>query len=589
MEQTIKVENRNFYVQTENTGANIQIKKTQELDGIYEYSFKVSFPQKTKVLPIKVKWNEKMLGTLSVWGADVGRNRRVGQYYAATVNQSSFYKGMPLLGFVNQGSENYSLVALSDAENKIKISAAVNDFEEKENLDFIATFFVEEQELTDYECKIRIDNRAIPFYTAIKEVGVWWEKFYPETRKRTVFGEYPVYSTWYNYHQHPESFTMEKELEIAADLGFKAVIIDDGWSYDGLGNGDYANCGNWKVVPSKFPNFKDFVKKAHDLGLKVMVWFPVPFVGYDSIDFEPYKDVMLYLADGFRAGVLDMRYPKARRYILESYKKMVYDYNLDGLKLDFIDTFYPLFNESLYNGCGGASGKDCESITDGVKKLLMEIQEEFKSVSEDFMIEFRQYYVGPSITKYCNMLRVGDCPFDVITNREGIVDLRLTNYNLAVHADMLYWANNEEIEKCGKQLLNIMFGVPQISVLLTKASKEQLQVIKTYLEYWWNNREVIMHGEFKPLDPENNYTFVSSKLNDKEVAVSFALNAYEYKSGSVDLFNATERTNYYIENASNKTMDITVSDCLGNTISQQRFTEKVVKIFVPVAGKIEIR
>ena len=117
--------------------------------------------------------------------------------------------------------------------------------------------------------------------------------------------------------------------------------------------------------------------------------------------------------------------------------------------------------------------------------LLQEIRQALTSRKSDFMIEFRQFYVGPAIVRDCNMLRVLDCPFDYITNRVGIVDLRLLNYDLAVHADMLIWAKDEKLETSAKMLLNILFGVPQISVLLQNSSDEQKKLISAYVHYWY--------------------------------------------------------------------------------------------------------
>lgn len=590
----ITTQNKDFFVTSKiEDKINIELQSVEDEISIYKVSF--SFSRKRAVPKIEIKWHEPMLGILSTWGPALERNRRIRQWAAPQINDSNFYKGAPVMAFFNQDSKNYSTFAVSEAEYNVQLRASVNDFEEKELMDVICCIFGNGEVLREYAFYIRIDNnRTRPFYESVMAVSGWWNEFYPNTNKRTVTGEYPLYSSWYNYHQHPESFTMEKELEIAAEIGFKSVIIDDGWSYDGLGTGDYFDCGSWEVVTSKFPDFKGFVEKAHKLGLKVSLWFPVPFIGYNDKEFEKYRDKMLYLSTTFigapiRAGVLDPRYKEARDYIVESYRKIVDKYNLDGLKLDFIDHFKCIYPELIGVNCGGADGKDFESVEDGAIKLLEEINEAFSKTHDDFMIEFRQNYFGPSITRYCNMLRVGDCPFDAMKNRVGVIDLRLLNYNLAVHSDMLYWANNETTENCALQLLNIMFSVPQISVLLANCPKDQLALIKNHVKYWYDNHDLILHGKFTVKNPEYNYTYASAENDEKRIAVSYLGNSYEFDGKATDLFNASTVEEFNVKNASNKKASIIVYDCMGSVLGKYKAKKgKTVQVKVKTASKIVI-
>lgn len=585
----IKTQNKDFFITSEIEN-QVNIELTSCVDDVSIYKVWFSLEKEMAVPEIKIKWHEPMLGALSMWGPDLERQKRLRQWGSPQTNKSDFCGGAPVMAFVNQNSTNYSTFASSEGEYLVKFYASVNDFAEKEQLDVAYEMFGNNEVVKDYTCYIRIDNnRKRAFHESIMAVSGWWNEFYPNTNKRTVNGEYPLYSSWYNYHQHPESFTMEKELEIAAELGFKSVIIDDGWSYDGNGCGDYSLCGSWEVVTSKFPDFKGFVEKAHKLGLKVALWFPVPFIGTKDPEFEKYRDKYLFISP-MEAGVLDPRYKESRDYIINSYRKIVDKYNLDGLKLDFIDQMSIRSPKFLYVNCGGAEGKDCDSIEEGEIKLLNGIKETFEKTHDDFMIEFRQRYFGPSITRYCNMLRVGDCPFDLMRNRIGVMDLRLMNYNVAVHADMLYWAKNETIENCALQLLNIFFSVPQISVLLTQSSPEQLALIKNYIGYWYKNHDIILHGKFKVLNSEYNYTFASSESDDMRFAVSYLGNSYTIDGKATDLFNASEATKYFVENATDKTAKITVFDCMGKQAYKGEIAPNALaKIPVSTACRIEIR
>lgn len=435
--------------------------------------------------------------------------------------------------------------------------------------------------------RIRIDERDVPYYESIAAVSKWWRKFYKTDRARTTSSELPLYSTWYNYHQNPTQESLEKEIKEMAACGFKSVIIDDGWSYDGTGFGDYRDCGNWKVAKSKFADFGSFVNKLHQQGIKAAVWFPVPFVGYLSEDYKRFQGKILYNSEKDQAGVVDPRYPEVRKYIVDVYKDMVNRYDLDGLKLDFIDSFRCEDKSLLLTE--KSPNYDCEEVEEGVIRLLQEISETLTDKKPDFMIEFRQFYVGPAIVRNCNMLRVIDCPFDYVTNRVGIVDLRLMDYDLAVHADMLTWTKDEKIEVSAKMLLNIMFGVPQISVLFQNSSDEQKKLIRNHVDYWYRNRDVILHGTFKAQKPESCYSFVSSESAEKRIAVAYSENVSYFDGKAADIFNAAACDYFYIENLSNRNVLVESYDCLGNKVDNDILKTSVSKVKVPEGGKILLR
>lgn len=584
MQKEIQIGKERFIVTSESGVENVTLTSVTQEEGCAVYELRVTAVDGQK--PVSVKWTRPMLGVLSFWSPTAGRNRFFKQWFAANTNVSKLYYGAPVYALIGQGDRNYSTVAVSDAVNSVRMTVCVNDFEEKENLDFVVHLLEEgvPEGVTEYCVRIRVDDREIPYYETIPAVSRWWEEFYPRENTQTKTGEYPLYSSWYNYHQNPTQESLEKEMEIAAGLGFKSVILDDGWSYAGRGTSDYFHCGNWEFEKTKFPDFKGFVEKLHKLGMVIAVWFPVPFVGYNSPDYAVWKDKMLYNSEGFRCGILDPRYPDVRDYIVNSYVRIVEKYDIDGLKLDFIDSFRCEKPDELCEN--DPTGRDVENVEEGVQKLLAQIRETLTSKKEDFMIEFRQMYVGPTITRDCNMLRVADCAFDLATNRIGIVDLRLLDYPLAVHADMLLWSRTETPENCSKMLLNILFGVPQISVLLQYCNPEQFEIVRRYVEYWTENRGVLLHGKFVAKNPELNYPFVSAEGEDKIIAAVYAETPVVYQGKPLDAFNSSESSALWVE--MQKAGKASAYDCFGKLVDSRELTAGVYKLPVPVGGKLEI-
>lgn len=583
-EKNIIIGQQKFCFNSKSTPKLFEFTKRYENAEITEYELTVDMGEEKQALDIK--WSKHMVGLLSYWSPTAKRDRSVKQWFAPNTNISSIYYGAPIISVINQGDINFSTVAVSEAVKPVRMTFSVNDFEEKENVDFHIYLFEGNWGVGPHTIRIRIDEREIPYYETIASVATWWEQFYPIEKGKTVKGELPLYSTWYNFHQNPTQEVLETEMEEAANCGFQSVIIDDGWSYEGRGHGDYRDCGNWNVCKEKFPDFKEFIAKLHQLGVETGLWFPVPFVGYLSEDYKKFQGNILATSEFYKAGIVDPRYPEVRRYITDTYVKIVEEHDLDGLKLDFIDSFR--CEEDTVLCTDRSLGYDCEEVEEGVLCLLREIREALTSCKPDFMIEFRQFYVGPAIVRDCNMLRVADCAFDVVTNRVGIVDLRLMNYQLAVHADMLVWAQDEKLENIAKMLLNIMFGVPQISVLLQNCNEEQKKVLKYYITYWKNNKDTILHGALQAQNPEMCYSVVSAESEDKKVTVVYSEKVVCFDGKTTDVFNATSTGHLYIEKNSDACVIAEVYDYFGNQVSEYTLEGGVQKVFVPKGGHVSL-
>ena len=284
------------------------------------------------------------------------------------------------------------------------------------------------------------------------------------------------------------------------------------------------------------------------------------------------------------AGVVDPRYPEVRAYVKENYKRFLRDYDIDGFKLDFIDSFRPGDTTQPFN-----DSMDCRTVEEAVKRLLTEIKEELAAIKPGLLFEYRQNYVGPAINRFGNMLRVADCAYDALTNRIGIIDLRLMGYPVAVHSDMLFWSKEEKISLCARQLLNILFGVPQISVILADSTEEQKKLLRHYLEYWTENRGILLHGEFKPLNPELNYPAVSAENDGKRITALYADLSYKWDGKKSDVFVSGDSDGLILENAAGRTAAVCWQDCFGNLLGSLKIEAgQIMRIPVPVQGMAQI-
>ena len=525
--------------------------------------------------PGKYKWIEELRGVFSTWGPLNGRDHSIRQWWFPNAVASVYQCGTPLISTMDQEGVNRVTVALSDTFSRSALTVSVDDLNQRDEIIFTA-------ETQGEGALLRVDRRAVDYCDAISEAGEWMRSFLPDGQIRVPDNaELPLYSSWYNFHQEPEQYLLEKELELASKLGFKTFILDDGWQFEGKNTGSYQLCGEWNLAKDKFPDFKGFCDKLHSFDIKILMWFAVPFVGFDSPEYVRLKDKIAFDNKPFGAGVLDIRYPAMRKHIIDFLLRYVNDYGVDGFKLDFIDAFnmdadhLPPFNDEM----------DVKTL-DGAAVLLMdEIYATMTEINPDFLFEFRQNYVGASIVNRCNMLRVADCAADPITNRVGIVALRLVNGGTAIHSDMLLWGKCESPLNCQRQLLNIMFSVPQISVRLTEIPKEQFELVRLFVKYWTENRDVLLHGKFRAYHPESNYTVMTAETDKKKITVLHADPLFTPAGKNEDIFNDTAYD--YMVSSTDDKFNYMIYDLYGN-VTETGVSGKERRLNVPRGGMLKI-
>ena len=424
-------------------------------------------------------------------------------------------QGMPVFVYFDGNDTSHFSVAAEECVRHLNYSGGIR--EEWSFLEVgIGWFETPEAPISHYETRVRFDARAKGFADAVREAVAWIEKtagIVPCRVPKSACD--PLYSSWYNFHQDVFAADIEAELAIAAKLGMKTFIVDDGWQTDDTNRG-YAFCGDWQVSPRRFPDMAAHVKRVQDMGVKYMMWYSVPFVGRKSENYARFKGKYISERPGLGTAVLDPRFPEVRKFLVDTYVKALQDWNIDGFKLDFIDSF-------KFNGADPAvkenyAGRDIKSLPLAVDTLMTEIKEALTAIKPDILVEFRQSYVGPAIRKYGNMLRVGDCPGDMRRNRFAMANLRLASGGTAVHSDMLEWNFTESADRAALYVINSMFGVVQYSVMLRNAPKEHLAMVEKWIKFSQDHRETLLNGKFTPRHPELQYPVIEAE-SDTEVVI----------------------------------------------------------------------
>ncbi len=567
-----------FAVSSDNQGAVIQINPRTEGDLCY-WDLQVQFPE--PIIPKKITLDAKMplVDCYSVWSPSIREGRTLNGTWRKRKTDARLASWMPVHQLLSRSGRNRLCLALSDCT--IPTSIATGVCEEDGCVDILVEFFtIPTSPITCYEATLRVDQRDIPYYDSLYEVTQWWESdcgYVPASVPEAA--RLPMDSLWYSFHQILDKDEIIKECALSKALGMETVIIDDGWQTDDNNRG-YAYCGDWQVAERKMGDMLELCNKIHDLDMKVMLWFSVPFMGIHAKRYDEFSTMLLeHTGDSRTFWSMDPRYPEVREYLIETFERAVREWNLDGLKLDFIDHF-SLKGKSLEPD----SRRDYVSLEDGIDVLMKEIVRRLREIKEDILIEFRQTYVGPAIRQYGNILRVGDCPADMIKNRQDTINLRLTSGKTAVHSDMLMWHVEDTVESAALQLISALYSVPQISMRIDELSDDHKKMLAYYLDFWKAYREVLLDGKLVASTPEDNYSQVSSILNDVAVVTAYNEAVIVRMANSIVAVNATGKERLIFDGCDG--MTYRVVDCCGQEVSQGHITCDLQTVKVPLSGMV---
>lgn len=531
----------------------------------------------------QIAWSLPKVKAVFRWSPVSVFNRSVPPDWCSS-RPSSLAESAPVMLFGSSSGENLLAFAVSEAVCPVVLSGGVH--EEDCTLNCKAVLFQDpEAPLSDYVAKLYLDVRCCFYADTLRDISDWFAAM--ETYKPMavpVFARRAFYSSWYTFHQNLLDSELEKECLCAREYGLHGIIVDDGWQTDDDQRG-YAYCGDWEESKKRFPDMKAHIERIHAMDMKYLLWYSVPFVGFNSQSYSVFKGKYLKENGKSKAAILDPRFPEVRQYLTELYCRALREWDLDGFKLDFIDSFQlpdpdPAVAENY-------AGRDIKSLHTAVDVLLSEVVEKLTAIKKNLLFEFRQNYIGPAIRQYGNMFRAADCPGDLLSNRIRTVDLRLLAGQTAVHSDMLQWNPSEKVEDAALQILNTIFSVPQISVKLSTLPGKHRKMLRFWLDYCRKHSKLLLQSRLLPYHPEANYPAVEAQdASGRIIALyqgSYTVDVTSCSGTVVHLINATGgnkvilRSRVWPEN-------IALYDCCGNAVKTELCLSGISEVIMPPGG-----
>ncbi|PYC77209.1 alpha-galactosidase [Streptomyces tateyamensis] len=425
---------------------------------------------------VRVEWRLPCAGATALWRPDTDARWLPPSWSRPRV--ASFAQGVPVGCLVGAGDA--ALVGYAVAERVLPVSIGEGTVEETGDF---ACWVEQEGELL-----LRLDLSGRQFSDAVQEMARWWASSHGSAIEVPAGAFEPVFCTWYARHLEITAGEVERLAALAAPLGFTGLIVDDGWQTAETSR-SYATTGDWEPA---FPDFAAHVAGVQGLGLAYLLWCAPPFAGDRSAAGQRFGKQRLEYREELETSVLDPAVPGVRAHLVARLAVLVEEYGLDGLKVDFVDTF------ARYGGDAAA-----------IRQLLAELA---RALPPGLLIEHRQPYVGPGLWPYATMVRATDCPHNAAENRQRTADLRLTAGPLAVHADPLTWHPAESPAGIAALIQNVLFATVQVSVDLGVQREEQLAALRFWLSVSRQYVDLLQKGEFRAHRPDLGYPLLSASL-----------------------------------------------------------------------------
>ncbi|MEU9130028.1 glycoside hydrolase family 36 protein [Kitasatospora sp. NPDC048540] len=441
---------------------------------------------------LRVEWRLPCTGASAYWTPDTGHRWLPPSWNRP--REASLPKGAPVGSLVGAGDR--ALCTFAVGEPVLPVSIGEGAVEETGEF----SFWTEHQ---GTELRLLLDLSGRHFADTVRAAAAWWAAELPTAPVPDAAFE-PVFCTWYTLHLAMTAADVERLAALAAPLGFRSLIVDDGWQTD-EDSRSYATTGDWRPAPAGFPDFAGHVRRVRALGLNYLLWHALPFAGERSAAAGTLAAHSLAHLAKLQTHVLDPRSATVRAHQVERLAAAVEQHGVDGLKIDFIDTF------ARAEAATGSPEADCDTVAEGVHRLLTDLDTRLRATRPEVLVEHRQDYTGPGLWPFATMVRATDCPHNATENRTRTADLRLTAGPLAVHADPLTWHPDESPEQIAVLFQSVLFATPQVSVDLAAQRPEQLAVVRFWLSVMREHTGVLQRGELRPHRPELGYPLIEAR------------------------------------------------------------------------------
>jgi alpha-galactosidase len=145
------------------------------------------------------------------------------------------------------------------------------------------------------------------------------------------------FNSWYPFPGKPTVDQMKIYVDLVAQLGAEVFVHDSGW----YNKKDWSReLGDYVVNPAAYPKgLEELAQYVHSKGMKFGIWVEIENLGVESQTFKEHPDwVLTYNGrplEVYNRYHLNFAKPEVRRWARSVVDRLVHDYQIEWLKIDY--------------------------------------------------------------------------------------------------------------------------------------------------------------------------------------------------------------------------------------------------------------
>ncbi len=386
------------------------------------------------------------------------------------------------------------------------------------------------------------------WFMALRKYGEAFRKVHNLKYNKQKEALRPAFCTWrvINSDNMTHDWVI-KTAKLAKEAGMKAFIFDDGWYGVGLDGASLkSTMGDWPWhIEGKFDDIRKTIKEVKKIGIAPFLWY-CPIAVSPDAKIKPKVEHLLVKVNGelylnpARFHTLCVRNPEARKLMVKNLEKLI-DYGAEGIKED-------LFDYMPEEPCEADHEHDVATTADGLRLVFEQLHNAALKKNAKIIYSIKNNQANVELGTHGSVIRGGDSPFD--ENINMLRSIYPAAYAPLIHNDYLAFTNSEEPDKVGILMLKqVTTGVPNFSLNLEKLKKSHRDIIKAWLELFYENEDLYFEGDFQP---QNSVMDTFQRVNDKKAMISLLYpTAREIEfidRDEVIILNATKSKNIFVKN-----------------------------------------
>jgi alpha-galactosidase len=326
------------------------------------------------------------------------------------------------------------------------------------------------------------------------------------------------------------------------------------------------------------------VRAVQELGLRYVLWVGPFMIGDESWAAERYAHLLQGHDERLHYSQLSPWYAATSEIVGDLLERLVDDYRLDGLKLDFIDAVQPTPRPQ---------DADYATLGEGLYTTLCSAVGRLAAQHPELLIELRSSYTNFAGRGYGNLYRASDVPFNFAWNRWQVTMMRLLIPDRAAHLDPAIWHPQDSDENVAVHMINLICSVPMVSVELDCYPQSHLDLVRHWIAFYKRHRQAIVHGRFEPLLRLGHVPLIRFGGEDETIVGVYEDFAFTLAAGPLPLWLLNATTRPYLEllpgeDGIHGSYVVTRCDKFGRVLGRSRIDFPVDRLEVEVGGYLHI-